>query len=283
MSDWECAVVQVRCPKRLLSVRSLVGFTLVELLFAVAVAALVSIIFFGMLRTMGVIRARVDVQSELHVKGKIALEKIQRSIREEMVGLSTVSYQSGAVKNALIIVADANHDGVGDSLKGWGVRALDGNLDGSQDKVDTNGDGVPDTALWELVQVTSTSTNLASAAWTVTVLCKNLTVPWLTVDGVHNYRPFEYVGSDPALDVGLDGIDKTGDSGEHDGYVSETEIGNSITGDGVIDHAGEVEKVATIGVGLRFLKISAFGKLESVIVYRGTVDPRNWQPLYYKN
>ncbi len=259
------------------------GFAVIELLTAGAIVALVAIMFFALLRTWGVIRTRVDVQSELYLKGKVALERILRPIREEMVGLAAVAYQSGDLQNAFVMVADTNNDGVGDALKGWGVVPLDADGDGAQDQVDVDGDGVQDTALWDLVAITAPSTNLAGAVWNVTTLCGNLTVPWVTTDGVHTYRPFEYFGSDPALDVGLDGDDLTDDEGERDGYVTETEIGNYVNGNGIIDNAGEVEKISTIGVGLRLLKVSAFGRLESVIVYQGTVDPRNWKPFYYKN
>ena len=268
------------CPRRKAGTG---GFTFVEVLTAMFVAALVAIMFFAMLRTWGAIDSRVGVQADLNLEGKLAFERILRSIRQEMVGIHAVSYQSGDFQNALIILADTDHDGEADLLKGWGVRPLDENGDGEQDQVDVDGDDVVETDLWELVAVTSASADLVGDAWNVEVLCRNLAVPWLTAEGVHLYRPFEFFGSDPSLDVGLDGEDLTGDAGEHDGYVSEAELGNFVTQNGVIDAPGEVEKISTIGIGLRFLKASVFGKLESVIVYQGTVDPRNWKPFDYRN
>jgi len=253
------------------------GFTLTEIMCAIAIFGLIAVMFFGMLRTSGIINKRVNVQSELHGEGKIALEKITRSIREEMVGfpsgLTNVSYASGNFTNALIILADTDHNGIGDSLKGWGVAPLDEDTNGIQDKVAM--DHV-DTALWTLVQVTAPSTNLAAATWSVEVLCKNISVPWSAADGLHTntYNPFEYAGAVG----GVSDLDTDGD-----GYVSQKEIGDFVNGNGVIDNVAEVERIVTIGLGLRLLKMSAFGKVESVIIYRGTVAPRNWKSLHYKD
>jgi len=259
------------------------AFTLTEILFAIFISGMVGVMFCSTLSTWSRIQKKATVQSELHMEGKIALEKVIRRIREEMVGLAAVGYTSGDFTNALIVLADTDNDGTGDSLKGWGIRALDDDNDGRQDRVDSDGDGVLDTALWELVEVTSPSTTLTSATWAVSVLCRNISAPWSTADNQHTYQPFEYGGSDPTLDIGIDAVADTGDEGENDGTVSEIELGNYINTNGVIDHVGEETKITTIGAGIRLLKMSAFGDIESVIIYQGMVDPRNWQPLYYKN
>jgi len=247
------------------------AFTLTELMFAMGIGSMIAVMFFSVIRTASIVTKKSSVQAELYGEGKIALERVLRCIRQEMVGLTAVGYGSGTWTNALIILADTDNDGVGDCLKGWGVRPYDDDGDGAQDTIDMDHDGVFETKLWELVQVVSPSTDLATATWNVEVLCKNLALPWTTVDGKYTYRPFMYLGANPALD----------DDG--DGVVSETEVGNSVTTNGVIDHVAEVEAIGTIGLGMRLIKRSAFGAFESVIIFRGTIDPRNWHALYFKN
>jgi hypothetical protein len=241
------------------------------------VAGIAAVIFFGIARTWGIASKRASVQTDLQMDGRSALQKILRSIRQEMVGLEAAAYADDDFQEALIILADTNADGNGDSLKGWGIRILDDNDDDTQDRIDTDGDGVAETALWELIQITASSTLLSSSTvWKAEVLCKSLSSPWTTSDESHVYRPFEYSGSDVDLDLGDDGTASTSDNGEDDGLISETELGNFINDNGVIDHAAESAKISTIGLGIRVLKRSAFDEIESIIIYQGTVDPRNW-------
>ncbi|MBM4163303.1 MAG: hypothetical protein FJ222_02520 [Lentisphaerae bacterium] len=226
--------------------------------------------FFSLFGAWRTIESKVTVKSELLMEGGTALEQIIRAVREEMVDLVKVRYASTGLTNALVILQDINGDGVGDRLKGWGLRVMDANGDGIQDRVDMNDDGTMETPLWELVEVSKPGTNLASSvSWNSTVLCRNVVAPWTSLDGRYVYRPFCYAGRDPALD-----------KSPKDGYVSETEL--DVNANGVLDVV-EYSKIATIHLGLKLVKMSAIRDVESVIVYQGTMSPRNWQPLgkYY--
>jgi len=252
-------------------VRGRSSFTITELLFAVLLFSVASLMLFTLLSFWRRIEGRVNVRSALLLDGSGAVERVVRSIRAECLEPLRTRYAAGNFQNAFIFLADTNADGLPDSLKGWGLKVMDLDRNGAQDLVDSNGDGAPDTPLWELVEAKASTTNLASAVWKVTVLCQNLVAPWTSSDGRHQYRPFSYSGSDPRLDS------------DNDGFISESEIGNFVTANGLIDHVSEVAKITAIHFGLKLVKVGARRDVESVILYQGTITPRNWQPLdkYY--
>jgi hypothetical protein len=246
------------------------AFSLTELMCAVFVSSVAGVMFFSLFGAWRAIESKVTVKTELLMDGGTALETIIRAVREDMVDLVKVRYASTGITNALVILEDTTGDGVGDRLKGWGLRMLDANGDNIQDRVDMNDDGTREAPLWELVQITKLGTNLTSVtAWNTTVLCRNVVAPWTSLDGRYGYRPFCYAGRDPTLD-----------KSPKDGYISEAEL--DVNTNGVIDVV-EYSKIATIHLGLKLVKMSAIYDVESVIVYQGTISPRNWEPLgkYY--
>jgi len=253
----------MRCPDSARKARS--AFSLTELMCAVFVSSVAGVMFFSLFGAWRAIESKVTVKTELLMEGGTALEQIIRSVREDMVGLENVRYSSTGITNALVILEDINTNGVPDRLKGWGLRVMDANGDHIQDRVDMNDDGTRETPLWELIEVTKLGTNLTSiAAWNTTVLCRNVVAPWTSLDGRYAYRPFCYAGRKPALD-----------KSPKDGYISETEMDDNANG--VID-AVEYVNIATIHLGLKLVKMSAISAVESVIVYQGTISPRNWEP-----
>ena len=255
------------------------GFTLTEVVFATFIAGLSGMIFFNLTNTWRISEKKTTVQAGLLLDGSTTLERVLRDLRDEMVGISGVNQRIGNVVKTLVILADTDHDGVGDSLKAWGISPSDTDGNGVTDMVDLNGDGVNDTLLWDFVMLTAHSTtNLETATWQTKVLCNNLTAPWKSDDGKVIYHPFEFQGSDPEYDLGLDGKLGTKDALEADGILSEVELGNIINANGKIDHIGEEVKITSIGLGLRLAQSSAHGDVESVIIYRGRIDPRNWHP-----
>jgi len=244
------------------------GFTLTEVVFSVFIGALITTFFFTMMSTWRTMDKKSSVQAELLMDGRISMESIVRDVRNEMVGLAAVNFSHGNVVNALVIEADTDYDSTPDLLKGWGVRPMDEDGNGAQDWVVIEGDrGAEKTFLWELVEMTSSSLLLDNGRWQKKVMCRGLTVPWKTSDGLHRYQPFEFNGNKLELDKNSDGI------------VSESELGNYVTKNGVVDHIGEEDKIATIGVGIRLVKSSVGNNVESVLIYQGKIAPRNsWRP-----
>lgn len=246
--------------------RSASAFSMTELLFAIFVLTIAGLALAGVMSTWWKVSSRTQVRSNLLMNGGAVIERVSRSIRGEMLAPASIRHASGDFSQALVFLADTDGDGVADRLKGWGIRPMSSSGDGTQDRLDSDHDGVLDTELWELVEVRSLGTNLASAAWTETVRCRNLVSDWTSSDGLYDYRPFCYSGSDPALDL------------NSDGYVSESEIGNFVSKNGVIDHSGEVAKITTVHFGLKLAKRGLRKDLESVVLYQGTITPRNWLP-----
>jgi len=239
------------------------GFTLTEVVFAVFISALLSAFFFSLISTWRHIDKKANVQAELIMDGRSSMESIVRDTRTQMLGLAAANYTHGDIINALIIEADTDMDSVVDSLKGWGIQPMDDDGDGVQDSVVIEGrNGREATFLWELVEMTSSSTVLGSATWNVRVMCQGITAPWVTSDG-HIYNPFEFRGSDLKLDD------------NNDGTVSESELGSFVTNNGIIDNVGEEDKISSVGIGIRLVKSSVGSDVESVLIYQGIIAPRN--------
>ena len=280
------------------------GFSVVELLVAMGILALLSGLFFTVLVQMGALAERESSKSTMVSTARGGVELVTRTLRNEMIQFNTVGGTplginfdlddagQPLVRDAILFYIDRNRtallypfdtsgepfsaglddvdgDGFADLL-GIGLLRQDDNGDGVQDFIDADTDGAADDLDGD--GNPDPLWRLVSASFS-TVADVGDAVLWRT--GFVLARNLYVRRLAPAGALVASNIDTfqfvaksptaLASDANGDGVLDETELGNLTSADGVINALLEVSTVDAVLVNLHIADLARFGNRRSLV------------------
>lgn len=295
------------------------GYSLIEALVTTAIMTIVMGIAFQGSTDLFTATQRDSTQSYVTTRARAAMDSVVRMLRRDFVEFNVVTGKplgvnfdlndggKPLVRDGMLFYTDANftaqlggepfHPGFDDvdnddkaDVIGIGLVAQDIDGDGTQDFVDLepkddlpddlDKDGVAD-PLWTLMMVRFKNINEVSTAalWRDgRALTTNVYVRRLNKAGAltgANIATFQF-SSHNSLAMWADSVDLGGNA---DNDVSEAELGNMTTKDGIINDANEVGAIDSMTVTLNVVEVTNQG-LGRIVVLSGDISsdlitPRN--------